>query len=92
MLSTAALTVIAAWARVTHQSWNGSILNIAFIFIAASVIFGIFEIFQSDKIETIEKVIWALAFMFTPVISFIIYLRVRRYIQSNKLKKWNSTN
>lgn len=78
MLITAGVTLMAYWARITHQSFGGDILNIAFVLLAASVILGLFEVFQSEKIEMFEKLMWALAFMFIPVISFIVYLRLRR--------------
>ncbi len=94
------LTIIAipvvTWAKITHQAWGDSSLTIALILYVASIVAGLYEVWQSKRIDNTEKIMWTVAFIFISTIGFITYLIWgRKKVIGTKLEardKYNLTN
>ena len=78
--------------KIMHSPFADLLLELSFAFYLVFAVLALYEVFQSNKIETVEKIMWTIGILFLGSIVGILYLLlVRKRIVSN-LSNSNSTS
>ncbi|MDB5197010.1 MAG: putative transrane protein [Flaviaesturariibacter sp.] len=79
-----AAAVIGVARKITHASGAEEIMILAFLFTSIYMICGIMEVNRSPRINSSEKIMWTVGFLFMSGITAIVYLvSGRRRIADN---------
>lgn len=96
MILSIVMVLVSSWAKITHQAWGDNSLTIALVLYVTSIVAGLYEVWQSNRIDNTEKIMWTVAFVFISTIGFITYLIWgRKRVIGTKLEardKYNLTN
>lgn len=60
--------------KILHQPLGAEILGLAFISSIIFIVLALIEIFKSDRINIIEKIMWLVGFIFLSTVAGFIYL------------------
>ncbi|HCT23775.1 MAG TPA: hypothetical protein DIW54_10790 [Chitinophagaceae bacterium] len=79
-LMSALITISGAVLKIMHVE-AGEVLLVASFFVTIAFLFvALAEIFRSKQIQTVEKVMWLVAFIFMLSVSGLLYLVMRRKV------------
>lgn len=79
-LMSALITISGAVLKIMHVE-AGEVLLVASLFVTIAFLYvALAEIFRSKQIQTVEKVMWLVAFIFMLSISGLLYLVMRRKV------------
>lgn len=79
-LLSALITISGAVLKIMHVEAGEVLLVISLFVIVAFMLAAAPEIFRSKQIQTVEKVMWLVAFIFMLSISGLLYLVLRRKV------------
>lgn len=79
-LLSALVTISGAVLKIMHVEAGDVLLVTSFFAIVAFMLVAAPEIFRSKQIQTVEKVMWLVAFIFMLSISGLLYLVMRRKV------------
>lgn len=79
-LASLVIITIGAYIKITHQPGAETMLIAGAVISAISLIIGIYEVRASKTINTTEKTLWTVGFIFLNFFTSIIYLFKRRQI------------
>ena len=78
--------------KIMHSPFGNLLLEISFAFYLVFAVLALYEVFQSNKIETVEKIMWTIGILFLGSIIGIIYLLLGRKRIVNNLTNTNTTS
>ena len=83
---------IGAVLKIMHSPFGNLLLEISFAFYLVFAVLALYEVFQSNKIETVEKIMWTIGILFLGSIIGILYLLFGRKRIVNNLTNTNTTS
>ena len=72
------ITLIGAYLKIIHAEGAEVCLTIGIIFLIVFIVTAIFEVRTSRKIDTTEKTMWTIAFIFMSGLAGLIYFLIGR--------------
>ena len=78
--------------KIMHSPFGDLLLQISFAFYLVFAVLALYEVFQSNKIETVEKIMWTIGILFLGSIIGILYLLFGRKRIVNNLTNTNTTS
>ncbi len=69
-----AVTVFAAWCKLTHQIYGETLLIIGFSFSLLFIVLALMEVFSAKHLERSEKIMWLVGFLFITAITGFVYV------------------
>ena len=84
--------LIGSFLKITHSPSADIILEFSMLLYLVFAALVIYEVYQSNKIETTEKIMWSVGVIFLGSIAGILYLATRRKRIVNNLTNTNPTS
>ena len=78
--------------KIMHSPFADLLLELSFAFYLVFAVLALFEVYQSNKIETTEKIMWTIGLLFLGSVVGILYLVAGRKRIVNNLTNTNSTS
>ena len=78
--------------KIMHSPFADLLLELSFAFYLVFAVLALYEVFQSNKIETVEKIMWTIGLLFLGSIIGILYLLLGRKRIENNLINTNTTS
>ena len=78
--------------KIMHSPFADLLLELSFAFYLVFAVLALFEVYQSYKIETTEKIMWTIGLLFLGSVVGILYLVAGRKRIVNNLTNTNSTS
>ena len=78
--------------KIMHSPFADLLLELSFAFYLVFAVLALYEVYQSNKIETTEKIMWTIGLLFLGSIVGILYLVAGRKRIVNNLTNTNSTS
>ena len=78
--------------KIMHSPFADLLLELSFAFYMVFAVLALYEVFQSNKIETVEKIMWTIGILFLGSIVGILYLLLGRKRIVSNLSNSNSTS
>lgn len=72
--------------KIMHSPFADLLLELSFAFYLVFAVLALYEVFQSNKIETVEKIMWTIGILFLGSIIGILYLLLGRKRIVNNLQ------
>ena len=66
--------LIGAVLKIIHSPFADLLLELSFAFYLVFAVLALYEVYQSNKIETIEKIMWTIGLLFLGSVVGILYL------------------
>ena len=78
--------------KIMHSPFADLLLELSFAFYLVFAVLALYEVYQSNKIETTEKIMWTIGLLFLGSVVGILYLVAGRKRIVNNLTNTNSTS
>ena len=78
--------------KIMHSPFADLLLQISFVLYLVFAVLALYEIFQSNKIEIVEKIMWTIGILFLGSIIGILYLLFGRKRIVNNFTNTNTTS
>ena len=78
--------------KIMHSPFADLLLELSFACYLVFAVLALFEVYQSNKIETTEKIMWTIGLLFLGSVVGILYLVAGRKRIVNNLTNTNSTS